>query len=88
MSEQSPRGTQSGSPGAGPDASAPSVRVLGAGDRVDLDRVRQFIRDYAAWLCLDLGFQHFDEELATLHCRYEPTQGRLFYAASDGRGVG
>ena len=88
MSEHSPSATQSSGPAAVPDTSAPSVRALGAEDRAGLDQVRQFIRDYAAWLGVDLGFQHFDQEMATLPGRYASPQGRLFYAEVDGRGVG
>ena len=88
MSEQSPRGTQSGSPGAVSDASAPSVRALGAGDAAQLDQVRQFIRDYAAWLGVDLCFQNFDQEMATLPGGYAAPQGRLFYAEIHGQGAG
>jgi len=79
--------------GAGDTASAtPSVRILGAGDTAELEQVRQFFRNYAAWLGVDLGFQNFDEEMATLPGRYAAPQGRLFYAevgaGGEQRGAG
>jgi carbonic anhydrase len=74
--------------GATDDATAPAVRVLGDDDTAALDQVRRFIRDYAAWLGVDLCFQNFDEEMATLPGRYAPPQGRLFYAEIAGQGAG
>ena len=88
MSEHSPRATQSSRAGTAPDASAPSVRALGAADRAALDQVRHFIRDYATWLGVDLCFQNFDQEMATLPGGYAAPQGRLLYAEIDGQGAG
>ena len=42
------------------------LRVLTSGDTVELDHVRQFFRNYAAWLGVDLGFQGFGDEMASL----------------------
>ena len=67
---------------------AASVRVIGAGDTAELEQVRQFFRNYAAWLGVDLSYQNFDEEMATLPGRYAEPQGRLFYAEHEGRGAG
>ena len=70
----------------GAGETAPSVRILGADDTAAIDQVRQFFRNYAAWLGVDLCFQNFDEEMATLPGRYAAPQGRLFYAEVDGQG--
>jgi len=61
-----------------------AVRVLGTEDTAELEQVRRFFRNYAAWLGVDLSYQGFDEELADLPGRYSAPQGRLFYAEVDG----
>ena len=53
-----------------------------------LDSVRQFFRNYAGWLGVDLSFQGFAEEMASLPGCYAPPQGRLWCAELDGKPVG
>jgi carbonic anhydrase len=65
-----------------------SLHVLDAGDTEALGHVRQFFRNYAGWLGVDLSFQRFDEEMASLPGVYAPPDGRLFYAENDGRPAG
>ena len=65
-----------------------AIRVIGAEHPAELEQVRQFFRNYAAWLGVDLCFQNFDEEMANLPGRYAAPEGRLFYATVDGKGAG
>jgi GNAT superfamily N-acetyltransferase len=46
----------------------------------DLPVIRELFREYADGLGIDLGFQDFETELATLPGKYEPPEGRLMLA--------
>ncbi|HTB16254.1 MAG TPA: GNAT family N-acetyltransferase [Bryobacteraceae bacterium] len=50
----------------------------------DLDEIRGMLREYAAWLEVDLCFQNFEEELAGLPGEYRPPRGRLLIAEGAG----
>ena len=65
-----------------------SLRALSASDTTALEHVRQFFRNYAAWLGVDLSFQGFADELANLPGAYGEADGRLFFAEIDGRPAG
>ena len=73
---------------AGAVGTVPTIRALGAADAAALDHVRQFFRNYAAWLGVDLCFQNFDQEMASLPGAYGAPEGRLFYAEADGQPAG
>jgi ribosomal protein S18 acetylase RimI-like enzyme len=66
-----------------------SERVLGdATSAEDLAAARRLFRAYADWLAVDLRFQNFERELATLPGAYAPPQGRLLLAKIGGEAVG
>lgn len=54
----------------------------------DVPVTRQLFREYAHDLGIDLCFQGFEAELASLPGEYTPPQGRLILAWNDGRAVG
>lgn len=64
------------------------LRVLNEGNTTELEQVRQFFRNYAAGLGLDLSFQNFEKEMASLPGEYVAPQGCLFYAEADGQPAG
>ncbi len=64
------------------------LRIIGADDHVELEQVRQFFRNYAAWLGVDLDYQNFGEEMASLPGAYAAQAGRLFFAEFEGRPAG
>lgn len=65
-----------------------TLHTLTADDTHAIGHVRQFFRNYAAWLGVDLSFQNFDQEMASLPGAYAEPQGRLFFAEVAGRPAG
>jgi GNAT superfamily N-acetyltransferase len=66
----------------------PAVRVREASTPADVDTARTLFVEYATWLQVDLCFQDFAGELATLPGAYARPSGRLFLAECDGRIAG
>jgi ribosomal protein S18 acetylase RimI-like enzyme len=54
----------------------------------DMETLRALFLEYQAWLNVDLCFQGFEEELATLPGRYVPPDGGLWLARVDGEVAG
>lgn len=61
------------------------ISIAGPGD---LDDVRAMLREYVAWLGLDLAFQNFSHEFDTLPGAYGLPTGALIVARADGRATG
>jgi putative acetyltransferase len=66
-----------------------SERVLvDAASPDDLAAARRLFRAYADWLGVDLCFQHFEQEVASLPGAYAPPRGRLLLAKVGGEAAG
>lgn len=52
----------------------------------DIPEVREMLREYVAWIGLDLAFQEIDAEVAGMPGDYAPPSGALF-VAPDGHGL-
>jgi len=64
------------------------VPIRQAETKSDVACARALFEEYAAWLNVDLCFQGFAQELATLPGAYAPPRGRLLLAGSPDTAVG
>jgi ribosomal protein S18 acetylase RimI-like enzyme len=55
---------------------------------MDYEDAAALFREYAAWLEIDLCFQHFGEELQRLPQMYGPPEGAIFLCRQDGKLAG
>lgn len=64
------------------------VEILTPQRADDLDALREIFREYAASLPIDLSFQNFERELATLPGEYAAPRGALLVARVNGEVAG
>ena len=66
----------------------PDIQLIRPESAEDWQEVRLILRDYAASLVVDLGFQGFEAELAALPGAYAPPGGLMLLATVDGAVAG
>jgi carbonic anhydrase len=64
------------------------IEIVEAIDPEDISEIRRLFRAYADWLNVDLCFQGFDDELASLPGKYASPHGRLLLAKVGGEVAG
>ena len=69
-------------------APAPTIDLLTPATPELLEATRDIFREYAQGLGVDLCFQNFEAELATMPGEYVPPQGALLLALVDGEVAG
>ncbi len=65
-----------------------AIDIRPAAGAEDMARIRALFLEYQAWLGVDLCFQGFEEEIASLPGRYAPPAGGLWIARVDGELAG
>lgn len=66
----------------------PQIALFTLSAPSEMEPVRQIFREYAQGLGVDLCFQDFENELATLPGEYAPPRGALLLATVDGQLAG
>lgn len=66
----------------------PSLQISHIRNDEEIDTIRELFREYENKMGLDLCFQGFEAELASLPGNYAEPEGRLFLAVSDDRVAG
>ena len=68
--------------------SAPQIEITRARAEADIASIRELFREYAASIGVDLEYQGFSSELATLPGQYAPPSGDLLVARVNGEAAG
>ena len=68
--------------------SGATIPIREADGAADIGAARELFEEYARWLAVDLCFQNFAEELATLPGAYARPRGRLLLAGPAPQAVG
>ncbi len=64
------------------------MKLIQATSEAEIQDARTLFEEYHEWLGLNLCFQNFDKELASLPGEYVPPHGRLLLASKDDRVAG
>ena len=69
-------------------AGEPDVKIIEVGNAPDIAAAKQLVRDYVAWLGIDLSHQNFEAEMEAFPGEYVPPSGALLLAKVNGMPAG
>lgn len=64
------------------------MKILKATTPLHISEARKLFQKYADWINVDLGFQHFEQELAEIDTIYGPPTGSLLLVKMENKYVG
>jgi ribosomal protein S18 acetylase RimI-like enzyme len=64
------------------------INYLSANTDDEYEQTAKLFKEYAAWLNIDLSFQHFDDELLGLKTMYSPTKGGVILCKNKNEFIG
>ena len=84
-----PRIKMEATPGQEPAETSTTYQIIPVRSVLDVKDATTLFYQYAKWLNLDLGFQDFDAEMASMPGKYAPPRGELLLArTTEGGPVG
>jgi ribosomal protein S18 acetylase RimI-like enzyme len=64
------------------------MKIIHVRTAAQINEIRKLFREYEKFLCIDLSFENFEEEIAELPGKYAPPDGTIILAMDGKQAVG